>query len=188
VADNFSETLIFSHRLSEAPESGKAAVLEPFLQGATQVVVDILSRFEFESRLMERRATDEVSPRELKELMLAAQESTYGDGLHPTERHPYMWAVKGHYYTVDLAFYNFPYAFGQLFGMGLFALYRKDPEQFPELYRRLLRETGRDSAEKVTRSAGFDIETREFWDGAVAEIASYVEQFESLSPASAPRG
>lgn len=180
-ASIFSETLVFSRRLAEAPETRKAIVLEPFLQGASQVVVDILSRFEFESRLMERRASGEASPRELKQYMLEAQEATYGAALNPEERHPYMWAVKGHYYNVDLAFYNFPYAFGLLFGMGLFSLYRKDPETFPELYRNLLRETGRNSAEAVTRTAGFDIETRPFWDGAIAEVGAYVEQFERLT-------
>ena len=36
-----------------------------------------------------------------------------------------MWAVKPHYYRVGLSFYNFPYMFGLLFGLGLYARYRR---------------------------------------------------------------
>jgi oligoendopeptidase F len=63
-----------------------------------QIVVDISSRFDFESALFAARAERELSIRELNELMLAAQEGTYGNGLDPDALHPYMWAVKVHYY------------------------------------------------------------------------------------------
>ena len=33
-----------------------------------------------------------------------------------------MWLCKGHYYSGSLSFYNFPYAFGLLFGLGVFQL------------------------------------------------------------------
>ena len=59
--------------------------------------------------------------------MLDAQRETYGDGLDPTQLHPYMWAVKGHYYSTGRSFYNFPYMFGLLFGLGLYARYQRRP-------------------------------------------------------------
>ena len=39
-----------------------------------------------------------------------------------------MWFVKGHYYSAGLNFYNFPYAFGLLFGKGLYQIYLNDKE------------------------------------------------------------
>ena len=72
----------------------------------------------------------ELSVGELNRMMLEAQESTYGDGLAKDDRHPYMWAVKGHYYSPGRSFYNFPYLFGLLFGLGLFANYQAKPEGF----------------------------------------------------------
>lgn len=51
--------------------------------------------------------------------MADAQEVTYGDGLHPDRQHPWMWAAKPHYH--GSLFYNWPYAFGLLFGLGLYA-------------------------------------------------------------------
>jgi oligoendopeptidase F len=151
--------------------------VEKFLQDSTQVIVDILSRYRFESALFERRAEGELSPQELKELMLNAQKETYGDALQESELHPYMWAVKPHYYRPELSFYNFPYAFGKLFGLALYQRYLKEGEAFRETYRTLLQETGRASAVEVTRKAGFDIESAGFWRGGLEMIEQRVRQF-----------
>lgn len=176
-ASIFCETIVFSAALDAASPAERLPIVEHALLSATQVIVDILSRFEFESGLMERRAETELTPTELCERMLAAQERTYGSALEPAERHPYMWAVKPHYYRADLAFYNFPYAFGQLFGLGLFAQWQTDPDRFPERYRELLRRTGRASVEDVAAGAGIDVTKRAFWDASIARIAEYVALF-----------
>jgi pepF/M3 family oligoendopeptidase len=175
-ASIFCETHIFYTQVQEA-SGDPIAILEHFLQESTQVIVDILSRFFFENSLFEERKEGFVSSARLKELMLAAQERTYGEGMDPELRHPYMWAVKGHYYRPELGFYNFPYAFGQLFGLGLYAQYLEDPKGFPPRYRELLELTGRASAGKVAGSAGFDLESPEFWRSAISLIRSFQERF-----------
>ena len=173
-ASIFSETVIFEGALERAGGEERLTLVENFLQDATQVIVDILSRFIFEQRLCEKRIEGELSADQLSALMLEAQKETYGDGLDEALLHPYMWAVKGHYYRQDLAFYNFPYAFGQLFGLSLFSRYRKEGPKFTEAYRKILRATGQGSANEVTRKAGFDIETRGFWRSGIAEIENYL--------------
>ena len=183
-ASIFAETLVFRAALAEAAESSRAAILDTYLVGASQVIVDILSRFRFESALMRRRESGELSPRELRAMMLDAQQAAYGDVLDPDERHPWMWAVKGHYYSPDLAFYNFPYAFGQLFSLGLFARFRGEGSAFAEDYAALLRRTGSDDAVGVARSAGFDIEQPEFWLRGMASVEELVGEFEALQPSS----
>ena len=57
-----------------------------------------------------------------------------------------MWVVKGHYYFAGLSFYNFPYLFGLLFGLGLYSRYQADPERFKDRYDCLLSSTGLASA------------------------------------------
>ena len=113
-------------------------ILEASLQDNTQVVVDITSRFLFEQRVFEQRGKRELSVDELKAMMLQTQQETYGDGLDAAHLHPYMWAVKGHYYSPGRSFYNFPYMFGLLFGLGLYAEYQRDPERFTARYDDLL--------------------------------------------------
>jgi oligoendopeptidase F len=185
-ASIFSETLIFESALKESAGPERTALLELHLQDACQVIVDILSRFYFERSVFERRAEAELSPAELKALMLDAQERTYGDGLDPGLRHPYMWLVKGHYYSPDLAFYNFPYAFGLLFGVGLYARCEEEGASFSGTYRRILEDTGRMSAVELTAKAGFDIETPDFWRAGLALFARQAAELEDIA-ARAPR-
>jgi len=179
-ASIFAETVVFEDALKKVAGKERLALLENHLQDGAQILVDILSRFHFENAVFERREKGELSPAEFSELMVDAQKRTYGDGLDPEALHPYMWAVKSHYYRTELSYYNFPYAFGQLFGLGLYAKYRKDGPAFADTYRKILLETGRASAVKVCSNAGFDIETQDFWRSGVKVFLDQIEEFERL--------
>src|SRR6056297_1208104 len=181
-ASIFAESVVIDGALQAAEPQEKLPIVEKLLQDSTQVIVDILSRFKFESVVLERREQGELSPEELKRLMLEAQTATYGDDLNPDELHPYMWAVKPHYYSPELAFYNFPYAFGQLFGLGLYNRYVQEGSAFLPVYRDVLLSTGKGSAVEVTRAAGFDIESPEFWRSGIAAIKERVDEFLKLLP------
>ncbi len=179
-ASIFAETIVFENAMEAAGANEKLGLIETNLQGGCQILVDILSRFYFERSVFERRQKGDLSPDELCALMLEAQEKTYGDGLNRSELHPYMWAVKGHYYSQGLSYYNFPYAFGQLFGLGLYATSRSQGPSFANAYRALLIDTGKASAVSVTKAAGFDIETPDFWRSGVSVFAKQIETFEGL--------
>jgi oligoendopeptidase F len=145
------------------------------------VIVDILSRYYFETELFARRGGGEFSPAELCETMRRAQIAAYGDALDGEKLHPYMWAVKSHYYSKDLAFYNYPYAFGLLFSLGLYARYQKEGPGFADVYRDLLRFTGSASAEDVARRAGFNIEEAPFWQDGITIISRRIDEFERMA-------
>ncbi|MDQ1532555.1 MAG: hypothetical protein QOF28_316, partial [Actinomycetota bacterium] len=150
-ASIFCETLLFERAAEQVRDDGeRLALLDNHLLGATQVVVDIHSRFLFETELCRQRRRTSLSVDDLNATMLDAQEAAYGDGLHPEYRHPYMWAVKPHYFT---PFYNWPYTFGLLFGIGLYARYVDDPERFRAGYDDLLSAVG--MADAVTLAARF---------------------------------
>ena len=141
-ASIFCETLMAAHALDGAEGAERLARLDTDLVGSCQVVVDIDSRFRFEQAVFERRRHGTLGVAEFCELMTEAQTATYGDGLDPATYHPYMWAVKPHYYSTS--FYNWPYTFGLLFGIGLHARYAADPERFRAGYDSLLAATGLD--------------------------------------------
>lgn len=179
-ASIFAETVVFDAAYDTAAEEDKLALLEMHLQDGCQILVDILSRYRFEKRLFDARKEGEVSPETLRNLMLQAQEETYGDGLDPEARHPYLWLVKPHYYSSELAFYNFPYAFGQLFALALYNRYRKEGSGFAGTYREILLGTGRLDAIAVTKTAGFDIEDTSFWTSGVSLFVEKIDEFEKL--------
>ncbi len=177
-ASTFCETLVQEAALLRAAPLAQLAILEAALQDITQISVDILSRLRFEEALFERRGKGELATEELCELMLEAQRATYGDALDPERLHPYMWAVKPHYYAST--FYNFPYLFGQLFSLGLYAVYREDPEGFRPRYEGLLSETGMADAATLASRFGFDVRREAFWQASLEVVREEVDRFEAL--------
>ncbi|SCZ79144.1 M3 family oligoendopeptidase [Acidaminobacter hydrogenoformans] len=180
-ASTFCETVIADAALATLSDADAMTVLESSLQDAGQAIVDIYSRYRFESRLFELRADHALSVNELKEEMLKAQEAAYGDALDPEVRHPYMWLVKGHYYSASVNFYNFPYAFGLLFAKGLYQLYREEGKAFLPRYDKLLAESGKASVESVCASVGIDVTTKVFWLKSLDVILGDIKRFETLA-------
>ncbi len=179
-ASLFCETLTFDAALEAAPPEVQLVILENQLMGATQVTVDISSRFIFESEVIRRREKSELSADDFCELMLEAQKKAYGDALDENHLHPYMWLLKPHYYMAGQHFYNFPYAFGQLFVLGIYAIYLKEGDSFIPRYKELLRSTGAGKAADLAARFGIDIRSRQFWADSIALIAEKVDKYCAL--------
>ena len=180
-ASIFNETLLANAAMAQAGKEERFSLLEGNLMEATQTIVDIYSRYLFESAVIEKRKERTLSVAELKQLMLDAQEESYGDGLDPDIRHPYMWACKSHYYIPGLAFYNFPYAFGQLFGAGVFARYQKEGADFVPKYNQLLRSCGSGMVADVAASVGIDVRSVDFWRASLRVYEREIEEFIALA-------
>ncbi len=180
-ASIFCETVVKDAFFEKAGEEERFVMLENDLSDAGQVIVDIYSRYLFESELFCRRENGALGAKELCEIMLKAQQEAYGDGLDQTKLHPYMWLNKPHYYSAGTNFYNFPYAFGLLFAKGLYAIYRKKGAAFVAEYDELLAATGRGSLEDVAALAGIDIRTPAFWRESLSELTDQIETFIALA-------
>ncbi|HWZ17221.1 MAG TPA: M3 family metallopeptidase, partial [Ktedonobacteraceae bacterium] len=180
-ASIFCETIIRHAAMRNAGRQEQIAILEASLQGACQVVVDITSRFLFEQRVFEQRMQRELSIDELNNLMLEAQSETYGDGLDEKALHPYMWAMKPHYYSSRLSFYNYPYMFGLLFGLGLYARYKEDGEKFKSGYDELLSSTGLADAASLAQQFGINIRSVDFWRASLEIVRRDIDLFEELT-------
>jgi len=183
-ASTFAETIVKQDAIKECNSFDKMRLIELDLQDVCQVLVDILCRFYFEKSVFEERSKGELNAEDFCRLMRDAQEKSYGNGLNDektddksdyTERHEYMWAVKSHYYSTGLDFYNFPYAFGQLFAAGLYENAKKEGPSFAKTYAQLLSNTGSMSCEDLCKQAGFDITTKEFWKSGIEMYAKELE-------------
>lgn len=173
-ASTFAETIVKQDAIANCEGFDKMNLIELDLQDTCQVLVDILCRFYFETSVFEERKNGELNAEDFCRLMKDAQERSYGSGLND-ERHEYMWAVKSHYYSTGLDFYNFPYAFGQLFAAGLYARAKKEGKEFAKTYSALLADTGSMSCEDLCKKAGFDITTKEFWKSGIEMYAKELE-------------
>jgi oligoendopeptidase F len=176
-ASIFCETIVNHAALKESTPDQQLSILEAEISSAGQVIVDIYSRYLFETEVFENRASSSLSVDQLKEIMLSAQKEAYAEGLDPEYLHPYMWLVKPHYYVADYNFYNFPYAFGLLFAKGLYAIYLERGSSFVEDYKKLLSTTGRESILDVGRSVGIDLNNTSFWNGSFEVIKEDIGKF-----------
>lgn len=180
-ASTFCETIVKKAAIKEGNKEEAIAILETEISDCTQVIVDIYSRYLFETDIFEKRKQSPLTVEEIKESMLKAQREAYGEGLDPDYLHPYMWTWKSHYYYADANFYNFPYAFGLLFAKGLYAKYLEDREGFPRRYKQLLGATGKMTIEEVAKTIGIDISSPKFWRDSLKTIKEDIEEFMKLS-------
>ncbi len=183
-ASIFNETLVTEAALVDAADGAEElSILETFLISASQVIVDIYSRYLFENEVFERRVQADLSADDFCEIMTRAQQETYGDGLDPAHQHAYMWAWKPHYYSQELSYYNYPYAFGQLFGLGLYSIYREQGAEFFDAYRIFLRDTGQGSAAQLAGRFGIRLDKPDFWRKSMQVIEGRIDRYIELTSA-----
>lgn len=178
-ASIFCETLVVEDGLSRMQGDERLALLDVNLIGASQVVVDIHSRFLFETEVFARRQRRTLGVSEFNEIMLQAQSDAYGDGLDQSTRHPHMWVLKPHYYGSH--FYNWPYTYGLLFGLGLYAKYQSNPDHFRENYDTVLSRAGMDTAEELGQAFGIDVTDIAFWTSSLDVLRARMLDYEKLA-------
>ena len=179
-ASTFNEVHLGVYALKQAGAEEKLNLLENDLKEQTQVIMDIYSRYLFETAVFEQSQSKFLMAEELNNLMLWAQKESYGEGLDPEYLNPGMWICKGHYYSANLSFYNFPYAFGDLFALGLYSLFEKEGVSFVEKYNALLNATATCTAEEAGKMVGIDLTDKNFWKAGLDQIAKKVEAFVEL--------
>ena len=91
------------------------------------------------------------------------------------------WASKLHFYISGLSFYNFPYLFGYLFSLGVYARRDQFGDTFYDRYVALLRDTGRMTAEALAdKHLNASLQDGVFWQETLDALEPRVDTFEQL--------
>ncbi|MGG4264322.1 M3 family oligoendopeptidase [Peribacillus simplex] len=180
-ASTFAEMVVSDAAVKEAAsEEEKLVLLEDKIQRSVTLLMNVHARFLFETRFYDERKQGYVSAERLNELMVDAQKEGYGDAL--SDYNPTFWASKLHFYITGVPFYNFPYTFGYLFSLGIYANALKEPAGFEEKYIALLKDTGSMKVEDLAdKHLGVDLTTRDFWEEAINACMVDVEEFIRLT-------
>lgn len=180
-ASTFGETVVRDALLGAATDDAtRFQILWEECSALPGFVLNISTRFEFERSFYQAREERPQRPDEIKLMMSAAWKSWFGDCL--SEPDPMFWAWKLHFYISGLSFYNFPYLFGYLFSLGVYAQRERLGADFYDWYLALLRDTGAMTAEELAQKhLGVDLTRPEFWRASIQSMRAKVEQFEALA-------
>ncbi|WP_010096872.1 M3 family oligoendopeptidase [Ornithinibacillus scapharcae] len=178
-ASTFAELIVADASVKNAESrQEKLELLEDKVQRSIAFFMNIHARFLFETRFYEERKQGMVSVKRLNELMIEAQKEAYSDALG--EYDPNFWSSKLHFHITGTPFYNFPYTFGYLFSLGIYAHAQKT-SNFEDGYIRLLQDTGRMNVEDLAmKHLNVDLTKPDFWEDAIALCVKDVEEFVSL--------
>lgn len=180
-ASTFAEMIVADASVKNAKtDEEKLALLEDKIQRSVALLMNIHARFLFETRYYNERAKGMVSAERLNELMTEAQKEAYGHALD--EYHPSFWSSKLHFYITGVPFYNFPYTFGYLFSLGIYAYAQEKGAAYEEQYIALLKDTASMKVEDLAKKhLQTDLTKPDFWEKAVQLCIDDVEEFLSLT-------
>lgn len=181
-ASIFAETVLCDELLARAKTPADTLdVAWTQAETALGLLLNIPTRFEFETAFYEKRKISTVSPDELSQLMRAAWRKWYGDTISETD--DLFWATKLHFSMADTSFYNFPYTFGYLFALSIYGRREELGAAFWPTYKAILKDTGRMTAEDlVQKHFGEDIREPAFWQKAIDVVKRQLENFQQLFP------
>jgi oligoendopeptidase F len=180
-ASTFAEMIVFDAAVKEtASDEERIFLLEEKVKRSTMFFMGIHFRFLFETRFYEERKNGVVSAARLNELMEEAQREAYAGALGSVD--PHSWANTLHFYITYTPFYNFPYTFGYLFSLSIYAKALEEGSGFEEKYMALLRDTAVMSAEDLAmKHLGEDITQEAFWEKGIALSIKDAEEFIQLT-------
>lgn len=180
-ASTFAEMIVADAAVKNAEtEEERLSLLEDKLQRSVAFFMNIHARFLFETRFYEERKKGQVSVDRLNTLMEEAQREAYCDALDSYS--PQYWSSKLHFHITGVPFYNFPYTFGYLFSLGVYAKALEEGSDFEEKYIALLQDTGKMRVEDLAKKhLDVNIEEPKFWEDAIKLCVSDVEEFLELT-------
>jgi oligoendopeptidase F len=180
-ASTFAEMIVSDASVKNAQtKEEKLGLLEDKVQRSVALLMNIHARFLFETRFYEERKQGVVNPERLGELMKNAQQEAYGGALE--EYHPLFWASKLHFFITGVPFYNFPYTFGYLFSLGIYAMALEEGKGYEEKYIALLKDSASMTVEELAQKhLNVDLTKKDFWEKAVRMCVDDVEEFMALT-------
>ncbi|BAL61622.1 M3 family oligoendopeptidase [Melissococcus plutonius] len=180
-ASTFAELIVSDATLKKAKtKEEKINLLDNKLQNANAMFMNIHARFLFETNFYTARQKGFVGEEAITELMLQAQKDSYQNCL--ASYHPHFWASKLHFFIDEPPFYNFPYTFGYLFSMGIYAYANQQKRAFEDHYIALLRDTGSMTSEELAQKhLGVDLTKPDFWQSGIDQVVKDVELFMELT-------
>jgi oligoendopeptidase F len=115
---------------------------------------------------------------DLSEIYFENLKDQFGDSLHLSDDFRFEWLAIPHFLNVP--FYVYAYAFGQLLVLSLYKQYKKEGENFIPRYFEILSAGGSASPDEVLKNAGIDMRLETFWQGGFDVVKGSLERLEAM--------
>ncbi|MDT1995480.1 oligoendopeptidase [Carnobacterium divergens] len=180
-ASTFAEMIVADATVKEATTTEeKIMLLDTKISSSIAMFLNIHARFIFESNFYKERQAGIVSEERISELMEEAQKEAFQDSL--SQYHPHFWASKLHFFISDVPFYNFPYTFGYLFSLGIYARSLEEGADFEDKYIALLKDTASMTTEELAmKHLDVDLTKSDFWVAGIKLMEADVQEFIELT-------
>ena len=180
-ASTFAEMLVFDRLLGALTHDGeRLALVCSKVEDTFATVFRQIAMYRFEQQAHRaRREEGELPTQRFSALWQQNMQAMFGDSLTLGEEHADWWLYIPH--IVDVPFYVYAYAFGELLVLALYAKYQQEGTSFVERYFRLLSAGGSMSPARLVGELDLDIADRSFWQGGCDLIAARVAQAEALA-------
>jgi pepF/M3 family oligoendopeptidase len=179
-ASTFCEALVQRAARANATPAQELALLDGWLGALTLNVFGTLPYFHFERELFAIRRERELSPTELDDVMARSRRAVTGDAVDPATVYTTSWTAP-HLFMERTCFYNFPYAFGILFAIGLLAVRDAEPEGFFDRFDAFLADCGMREANELAAPFGIDLRNAAFWRASLDPFRADVDRYEALA-------
>ena len=180
-ASTFAEMIVLDAAIEQTDDNDeKLVLLDEKIKRSVMNFMNLHARFLFEERLYEARKGGMLSAERLNEMMEEALAEAYSGSMSDLPVHS--WVSTPHFYITSSPFYNFPYTFGYLFAISIYAKAKEQGTDFEKRYLALLRDTGSMTVEDLAmKHLGEDITQESFWEQGMALCLKDTEEFIRLS-------
>lgn len=176
-ASVFAEMLLIDRILSDADQTTKKSILVDLLNDSYATIMRQAFFVMFELEAHEKISTG-VNLDELCETYLQTLKIQFGNSLTVPREFQNEWLSIPHIFQSP--FYCYSYAWGNLLVMALYSEYKKHgASSFAPKYIQLLSYGGSETPERILNEAGFDIRSKNFWQGGFDQLSQIFKELET---------
>ena len=182
-ASIFCETLVVEAGLARLDGAERLAQLDVDLVGTNQVIVDIHSRFLFETEVFARRERRTLSASELCEMMTDCAVGGVRRRPRPVDRAPVHVAAQAA--LLRLALLQLAVHVRPAVRARVVRRVPHGPRAFRAGYDDVLSRAGMDTAEELGAAFGLDVTDTAFWTASLDVVRDRIDDYQRLAAASA---
>ncbi|MBI2356948.1 hypothetical protein HYV12_02785 [Candidatus Dojkabacteria bacterium] len=178
VASTFFEDFTLEEITEGLSEEDRFTILLKKLDGDIGSIFRQIAMYQFEQELhMQSKEKGYLSEKEIGEIFLKHMKEYMGGGVSYEKGSENWWVYVNHF---RLFFYVYSYASGLLISKSLQSMIKKDGKKI-EVFKKFLREGGKQSPKNIFHDMGIDITSSKFWEEGITQIENLLSKVEQLA-------